>query len=65
VLRGVAGRATLTRVTFSPDGRRLACSDNSSGSQVFDAAGGQELFTARGSHAAFSPDGKHLLTADG
>jgi RNA polymerase sigma factor (sigma-70 family) len=67
---GRAGRrfptpATLTRVAFAPDGKRLACSDNSSRSQVLDVATGKQLFAAAGSHAAFADGGKTLVTADG
>ncbi len=45
-------------VSFSPDGRRVAC-----GSRVWDAATGKELLTLeRGAgRAVFSPDGKFIV----
>jgi WD40 repeat protein len=64
-VRRIAGSATLTRVAFSPDGKRLACSDNSSRCHVLDAAGGKELFTVAGAYGAFAAGGKVLVTASG
>ncbi|MCL4299437.1 MAG: protein kinase [Anaerolineae bacterium] len=50
--------------TFSPDDTRLATSDESGVSKVWDAATGQELFTVPGYDATFSLDdgGKRLVT---
>jgi WD40 repeat protein len=53
----------LTRLAFSPDGKRLAA-----GAKVFDAQTGQHLLTVNGHQGhvyamAFSPDGKRLASA--
>ncbi len=70
-LRTSRARLTLTGHTdgvylgvFSPDGTRLATSDNSGVSKVWVAETGQELFTVPGYDAAFSLDdrGKRLVT---
>jgi RNA polymerase sigma factor (sigma-70 family) len=60
----LGARTTLQRLVFSPDGSRLACSDNSPGSQVFDAATGKRLFTVKGSDPAFTDGGKTLVTVE-
>jgi RNA polymerase sigma factor (sigma-70 family) len=63
-VRQIDGSATLTELTFSPDGKRLACCTSSGRCRVLDLAGGQELLTTPGSLAAFSGDGKVLVTGD-
>jgi WD40 repeat protein len=64
-------------VVFSPDGKRLASANRSSGLpmdpgelKVWDAQTGQELLTLKGhtapvSSVAYSPDGKRLASASG
>jgi RNA polymerase sigma factor (sigma-70 family) len=63
-IRQFPGVATLTRLAFAPDGKRLVRSDNSSHCQVLDLTSGKELFAVAGSHGQFSGDGKVLVTAD-
>ncbi len=54
-VRQFGDRATLTRLAFSPDGKRLACSDNSARAQVFDVDSGKEVFTVELRKRGLSP----------
>ncbi len=70
----ISGQETLTfnshsvmSVAFSPDGKRLAASDDRA-VKVWDATSGQVMLTLRGHtsavwNVAFSPDGKRLASA--
>jgi WD40 repeat protein len=58
----------VNRVTFSPDGRRLAYGSLDGTVTVWDAAAGQEIRTFKGHTdsvvgVTFSPDGRRLATA--
>jgi WD40 repeat protein len=66
-LRGHA--ASVNKVAFSVDGKRLATASEDQTAKVWDAESGKELLTLRGragtvNKAAFSPDGKRLATAN-
>ena len=50
ILRGHT--AMTNRVSFSPDGTRLASASDDGAIKVWNAASGEELFTLRGHHAA-------------
>jgi WD40 repeat protein len=54
--------APAMHLSFSSDGKRLACSANQC--RVFEVASGKELFAVEGGQGAFSGDGKKLVTAD-
>jgi tetratricopeptide (TPR) repeat protein len=60
----------VTRVAFSPDGRRLTTASRDGSVKVWDAASGEQCLTLRG-HTSFvtgltySPDGRRLVTAAG
>jgi WD40 repeat protein len=62
---------TVTSVSFSPDGKRLASKgDSGSTVKIWDALSGQELLTLREtagyvSNVAFNPDGKRLVAGCG
>jgi WD40 repeat protein len=58
----------VVRLTFSPDGTRLATASFDSTAKVWDAYTGQELVTLFGnasnvSGVAFNPDGTRLVTS--
>ena len=58
---------TVTRVIFSPDGKRLVTGDFKAQVRVWDAATGEELVTLKGHTSwiwslAFSPDGTRLYS---
>jgi WD40 repeat protein/serine/threonine protein kinase len=61
-LKGLTGR--VSRVAYSPDGKRLAGAGGDRTVKVWDAQTGQELLTLKdeGGGVAFSPDGKRLVT---
>lgn len=50
-------------LSFSADGKRLACSDNLH-CHIVDVSNGNELFTVDGIHGIFAGDGKTLVTAN-
>jgi RNA polymerase sigma factor (sigma-70 family) len=50
----------ITSLTFSPDGRTLAATDNNNVVELWDVARNQRLTSLNGSSVAFSPDGKTL-----
>jgi WD40 repeat protein len=50
-------------LSFSADGKRLACSDNLH-CHIVDVSTGKELFTVDGTHGIFANDGKTLVTAN-
>jgi WD40 repeat protein len=65
--RGVPGRS-VTRLTFSRDGKRLAGAADEAGVRVWDATSGEELRTLRTGDSecasvAFSPDGTRMAGA--
>jgi WD40 repeat protein len=65
-LKGHTG--SITRIVFSPDGRRLASASEDHTVRVWDTATGQELFPLKGhtGHVrgiVFSPDGRRLASA--
>jgi serine/threonine protein kinase/Tol biopolymer transport system component len=68
---GSFGNASVTAVTFSPDGKTLAASDNNGHTYLWNVATGSQTaaVTDSGSSGAFSvafsPDGKTLATGDG
>src|SRR5208282_5071285 len=66
ILNLQAHTMAVTRVCFSPDGKRLAAAAEQTG-KVWDATTGQELLTLQGevSSVCFSPDGDRLLTGGG
>ena len=55
---------TVAVLTFSPDGKRLLSSDNTSTIRQWDVPGGKELnrFPGRVSSLAYAPDGAHFAT---
>ncbi len=58
---------SVTRVIFSPDGRRLATGDFRALVRIWDASSGEELVTLKGHSSwvwslAFSPDGTRLYS---
>jgi WD40 repeat protein len=60
----------VSRVSFSPDGRRLATAGGDTRVRVWDATTSQEFFAVRRDggwnyDCAFSPDDKHLALAGG
>jgi WD40 repeat protein/serine/threonine protein kinase len=62
-----SGGRSENGVAYSPDGKRLASTDQQT-VKVWDAQTGQELLTLKGHtdqvlSVAFSPDGKHLASA--
>ncbi len=64
-LEGHAGR--VIGIAFSPDGRRLASSDEEGEVRLWEVADGRSIFNIQGSTGAvldlfFSPDGKWLAT---
>jgi WD40 repeat protein len=50
-------------LSFSADGKRLACCDNLR-CHVHDVSNGKELFAVDGTHGVFAGDGKTLMTAN-
>ena len=50
-------------LSFSADGKRLACSNNLH-CHIVDVSNGKELFTVEGTHGIFASDGKTLVTAN-
>src|SRR5262249_44499084 len=64
VSRLAVGAATLERLAFSPDGKRLLCWGHSPRARVWDVAAGKEIFTGQGGRAACTADGKTLVSAD-
>jgi WD40 repeat protein len=63
-VRRIPGLNSVARLAFSPDGKRLAVSDEFN-CTVYDVASGKEMFRADGFHAVFSRAGKTLVTLDG
>jgi WD40 repeat protein len=65
---GISHPGLVTRLTFSPDGQRLATAGGDGTARIWNAATGQELLVLHG-HAArvnavvYYPDGKSLATA--
>jgi eukaryotic-like serine/threonine-protein kinase len=62
--------APVSRVAFSPDGRRIVSGSLDETLKVWDAATGQELLTLKGhthwvTSVAFSPDGKQIVSGSG
>jgi WD40 repeat protein len=54
----------ITRISFSPDGKRLAAAFGSSETKVWDTASGKELVKLSGGEVvAFSPDGRRVACA--
>ena len=67
-LKGHTG--TVSSVSFSPDGKRLASGSSDQTVKVWDAATGQETLTLKGhtsvvASVAFSPDGKRIVSGSG
>jgi WD40 repeat protein/class 3 adenylate cyclase len=63
----VGHTADVVRITFSPDGRRIATASYDQTVKIWDTATGREVFTLRGHTAgvisvAFSPDGHRLVS---
>ena len=56
--------ASVHRLAYSPDGKRLASASVDGTLKVWDAQTGQELLTFKGHvwSVAFSPDGKRLAS---
>ncbi len=50
-------------LSFSSDGKRLACSDNLH-CHILDISSGKELFAVDGTHGVFAEDGKTLVTTN-
>jgi len=70
LIRALKGhKDTITSVSFSPDGGRVATGSLDGTSRVWDVQTGSEVLAlgerGRMSHVAFSPDGKQLLTGSG
>ena len=60
----------VTRIAFSPDGKRLAAASRDGSVKVWDAVTGETCLTLRGHTSAvpgltYSPDGRRLVTAAG
>ncbi|MGH7168947.1 MAG: WD40 repeat domain-containing protein, partial [Gemmataceae bacterium] len=63
-IRQITGTDRLMQLAFSPDGRRLAISDDANRCRVVDTNTGKVRFTLPGMHGTFSADGKILVTGE-
>lgn len=61
-VRQINLKAELTHVSFSPDGRLLACNMKSPQCQVLETETGDEPYVVDGVRVAFMGDGKTLVT---
>jgi WD40 repeat protein len=66
--RGKPDESYISRLAFSPDGRRIALAAQNRTPRVWDASTGRELLALRGHVAGvlcidFSPDGRRIVTA--
>jgi RNA polymerase sigma factor (sigma-70 family) len=68
LIRRIRGNhlTSVAALSFSPDGKRLACSTHSLRCPVLEVATGKVLYSCPGAHphAAFTGDGRLLVSAD-